>query len=232
MSIESTSSSICDLYVVRHGQTDDNKSPNWGSPNSTPLNLEGWLEVEEVRDQLRKRGVRFDFAITSNTTRTEQTARCILNEPSLRLVRDDSLSEMRLGDLPDMTPPGIIRSFIDETKYPDPSSRHLTQLWAKLNGKPITEANDCYLDHWRNDADTFDGYKKERVPLVVQIGLQHLGTTGLFSSHSTLLKSVVAEALKIPNTSVKPLTGCWVHSQINSKGEFKYIESYRVNIKN
>ena len=28
---------ICDIFLVRHGQTDDNKNPNWGSPPIRPM---------------------------------------------------------------------------------------------------------------------------------------------------------------------------------------------------
>lgn len=217
------------FVFVRHGETDDVKNPNWGSASETPLNENGLREAENASQEINALQLEFDDAFRTSTQRTKETAEKIL---MTNWTIDDRFAEMRLGNLPDLTPKGIIRTFCNETGYPHPKTKEtLPRLWEALNddveegkpGKPFDDANLCYYDAWRDDADTFQGYSEKFLRYVREIASSKKGKTVIVVCHSTGLKSIYAEAIKSqginrPLTSFKPLTGGWVHIQVDSEG--------------
>jgi uncharacterized phosphatase len=60
------------IYVVRHGRTNWNKEGRLQGRQGLPLNEEGLLEAENVRDRLKK--IRFDYVFSSPQERAIQTA--------------------------------------------------------------------------------------------------------------------------------------------------------------
>jgi|688.fasta_scaffold03504_6 broad specificity phosphatase PhoE len=226
------------IYFVRHGQTDDNKSRNWGSPDSTPLNDDGIWEALQVGDELA--GIEFDMVIFSLTKRTHQTAYYVLlgkiNRP--KIIIDTALREMFLGSLPNLTPEGIVKSYGDVTKYPSEESKlQCPKIWKKRRGIPLSadDANDCYLDKWC-DAETFQQSKRRTNHFLVEIAANYPGKKILVVGHSTGLKGAMRKAYrhpgtgkKLPFSAYKPETSSWVQLQV-SQHTFKYIYSRRIRI--
>lgn len=230
------------VIFVRHGETDDNKNPNWGSPAETPLNAKGKSEAKSASEEIHALNLIFDKTIRTRTQRTKETAEAILCSEESVWEIDDNFAEMRLGNLPDLTPQGIIEEFCSATGYPDPKTKQtLPMLWKELNhdveegkpGKLIEDANYCYYDKWRPDADTFQGYAEKLLQYTRTIASEREGTKIIIVCHSTGLKAIYAEAIKSqginrPVTAFKPLTGAWVHIQIDSEGKFTLKGSSRM----
>jgi len=220
-----------DLYFIRHGQTPDNAIRKWGSNPMTPLNDRGREEADEIYKVFKNTPIAVAFR--SATVRTLETSEKVLEGRNIVAIETPKLDEMRVGELPDMFPEGIIKTFCEQTGYNTESfdKERFPLLWKKLEGKPITDANDCYLDPWFENADTFEGYKENALEFVRETidNLQKQGRcSAIFFTHSTFLKVVLSESQGKAMSSFRPLTGSWVHIRADSNGKLNYVSSSKI----
>lgn len=86
------------LYIVRHGETDWNREKRFQSYTDVPLNATGLAQAAAMRDELRRRGVRFATARCSPLTRAVATARIILEGAETPLRIEPTFTELSLGE--------------------------------------------------------------------------------------------------------------------------------------
>ena len=85
---------MLNVYIVRHGQTDTNKTLAInGSGTNLPLNETGIKQAEALRDSFDINKI--DYVYASPLTRAKQTAE-ILNQNKHNIIYDDRLKEMIL----------------------------------------------------------------------------------------------------------------------------------------
>ena len=94
---------VTDLYLVRHGQAYANVEPivagMRGDAGLTPL---GRMQAERLRDRLYVPGeIRADVLIASTLPRARQTAEIIAPALEIPILFDDTVQELRPGDLGD-----------------------------------------------------------------------------------------------------------------------------------
>ena len=83
------------LYIVRHGETDWNKSRRVQGFSDIPLNDYGIYLAGETAKGLRD--VAFDLAYTSPLIRAKKTAEVILGSRETPLIEDAAIKEMGFG---------------------------------------------------------------------------------------------------------------------------------------
>lgn len=83
------------LYIVRHGETDWNKSRKVQGFSDIPLNEYGVYLAEETAKGLCD--VAFDLAYTSPLIRAKKTAEVILKDRQVRLLDEPAIKEMGFG---------------------------------------------------------------------------------------------------------------------------------------
>ena len=89
---------ICELVVVRHGQTESNRTGTLQGQLDTALDKLGILQAQAVAGRLKKR--QFDKVYSSDLGRAVDTAKTILQyHPELELNTTPALREWDLGDL-------------------------------------------------------------------------------------------------------------------------------------
>lgn len=89
------------LYLVRHGETEWNRTMRIQGQSDVELNAEG---VEQARRLgSRMAGWRIDRAITSDLARARETARLALGERQLPLETDERLRERHFGEWEGLT---------------------------------------------------------------------------------------------------------------------------------
>ena len=89
---------ICELVVVRHGQTESNRTGTLQGQLNTALDQLGKLQARAVARRLKKR--RFDLVYSSDLERAVETANTILKYyMDLQLNTTPALREWNLGDL-------------------------------------------------------------------------------------------------------------------------------------
>ena len=91
-------SDICEIIVVRHGETVANKTGILQGQYDTPLNETGIMQAHAIANRLKKR--KFDAVYTSDLNRAFDTARIIAEfHPGLQVIPTKSLREWNLGEL-------------------------------------------------------------------------------------------------------------------------------------
>lgn len=90
------------LVLCRHGQSEwnlKNLFTGWKDPDLTTLGVQ---EAKDGGRRLKKKGLSFDVAFTSELSRAQKTCQLILDEigqPKLETIRSIALNERDYGDL-------------------------------------------------------------------------------------------------------------------------------------
>ncbi len=90
------------LVLVRHGESQWNLENRFTGWVDVPLSPKGEGEATAAGERLKKTGIKFDQAYTSNLQRAQNTLKSILavlGQESLPVVRDQALNERHYGDL-------------------------------------------------------------------------------------------------------------------------------------
>lgn len=85
------------LYLVRHGQTDNNKNHIVQGVIEANLNENGINQALKLKKDIDK--IDIDLLIVSPLIRTRQTADIIINNRNIKTIYDDRIIERYAGDL-------------------------------------------------------------------------------------------------------------------------------------
>lgn len=209
---------VCTLYVARPGPTSDNADRRWSSSDETPLSEDGIAKARKVANAFKD--VRFDKVYCSKAKRTSETAEIILDGQAVQIQPENIFYEMDIGPTEGKTPKEIKAFFYQETGYPDLSTRpKFPKLWAKRSGNPI-EADDLFLDKWREDMDTFDNFSTQFIIKLKELVHKHLGQKLLIVPHGTPMKAIIAEATGTSSDRVTCLKGSYYVVTVDANGKF------------
>ena len=83
------------IYLLRHGETDENKSRNYYGKLDAELNDTGRKQSE--RAGILIRGIKFDQVYISERKRTRETAEIVLSTKGLKIETDSRINEINFG---------------------------------------------------------------------------------------------------------------------------------------
>lgn len=86
---------FCNLYFVRHGETDWNARKLMHGTTDIPLNEKGETQAQQVKNLLSS--IHFDAAFCSDLVRAKRTAELILEDYSIPLILSEALRERFIG---------------------------------------------------------------------------------------------------------------------------------------
>ncbi|MCR5088544.1 MAG: histidine phosphatase family protein [Oscillospiraceae bacterium] len=111
------------IFLVRHGETENNRAKALQGRSDAPLNRTGELQAKTVRESFASENIRFDVVCASPLIRALQTARIIAGDCEIRT--DTRLLEMDYGPYEgcrlDQLPPEVIYFFRDFVRHPSPA---------------------------------------------------------------------------------------------------------------
>lgn len=166
---------MLNVYIVRHGQTDTNKSLAInGSGTNLPLNETGTKQVETLRDSFDIDKI--DYVYASPLTRAKQTAE-ILDQGKHNIIYDDRLKEMDYGNWD-----GALASEIHQ-KYP--------QAFDELG-----YFNESYSDYCTGE--TYKHLAERLMNLWHEIVDKHVDESIMLVFHGTASRSLVQHVLESP----------------------------------
>ena len=124
------------IYIIRHGQTEENIAHLLLGRTDVPLNETGRRQAADAGERFAAAGIRFDAVYTSPLSRAVDTAKIIAGEETV-LTEDDRLLEMDFGPFEgislDSPPPEIVTFFKDFVHNPAPEGMEsLFDLVARL----------------------------------------------------------------------------------------------------
>lgn len=99
--IDANSEAVTELFIVRHGETDDNTKDIVTGQNDTPLNVNGAEKAEQLA--LTLKSSRIDMIVTSPLSRAAQTAAIISKHTGAKVYSDDRLKDRHFGELQGLT---------------------------------------------------------------------------------------------------------------------------------
>ena len=137
------------IYIVRHGETDNNKKRVLQGRSDLPLNEVGIKQAEKVKEYFAEKDVQFDKVYSSPLIRAIKTAQIITGSTqvgsdatdnsadAVPFVLDDHLLEMDYGPYEGCSlldpPPEIIEFFSDFVNNPAPEGmENLSDLVARM----------------------------------------------------------------------------------------------------
>ena len=133
------------IYLIRHGQTDQNVAWRIQGQRDFPLNETGIRQAEAARDALRELGISFDRVYSSPLIRAVRTAEIVTGADgddvsgAPEIILDDRLKEMDYGpyegaDLKNL-PEALKEFFSDFNRNPAPEGvEQLPDLVKRLGG--------------------------------------------------------------------------------------------------
>ena len=124
------------IYLVRHGQTLQNRAGLLQGRSDFPLNEQGEAQARRVGVYFRERGVSFDAVYSSPLCRARQTAALIAGE-QIPVRVDERLIEMDYGPYEGMDlrepAPEVLAFFMDFVNVPAPAGMEpLPDVTARL----------------------------------------------------------------------------------------------------
>lgn len=171
------------LFLVRHGQTDWNLEKRFQSRTDVPLNETGRSQARQVRDALRREGVRFRAASCSPLGRAAETAGIVLQDTGLDAWPDADLMELSVGDFE-----GQLESTLK------------TSL-----GDGFDQWRDgCFTEPAPNGESLFEAMQRAERALNLLIGEAH-GENSLMVAHQGINMAVLATLSK--RTDIESLVG-------------------------
>jgi 2,3-bisphosphoglycerate-dependent phosphoglycerate mutase len=105
------------LVLVRHGESQWNLENRFTGWVDVPLSPKGIEEARQAGRKLKKEGIRFDVAYTSDLKRAQHTLALILEEldrKDLPVQKDQALNERHYGDLQGLNKQETAQKFGDE----------------------------------------------------------------------------------------------------------------------
>ncbi|MEW9095168.1 MAG: alpha-ribazole phosphatase [Clostridiaceae bacterium] len=83
------------IYLVRHGETDNNYNKIYYGKIDCSLNNNGRYQASIIKNRIEE--INFDKVFTSEMKRAKETAHIILNDSKYELIEDERLNEMNMG---------------------------------------------------------------------------------------------------------------------------------------
>lgn len=158
---------ITRLYLIRHGETDANKSGVLMGSTDIPLNDTGRQQATLLRDRIN--ALEVDSIFASPLTRAVETASVVFGE-QVPIITDSSLQEFHFGDWEGMHFSEIAQ------QYPD-----IWQLW-------LTDWEQTHIP----GGEAFAAFKHRVISVVEEIVRFNAGKRVAVVSHGGCIRSLLA----------------------------------------
>src|SRR5665647_2476119 len=87
--------SFCDIYLIRHGQTQWNVEGRLQGHTDIPLNEEGEKRALKLKEKLE--GIKFSAFFSSDLSRANKTAEIVTGLQKMEIVKTPDLRERSMG---------------------------------------------------------------------------------------------------------------------------------------
>lgn len=191
------------LYIVRHGETDNNYTHRFIGSTDHPLNERGQAQAACLREPFSR--LRLDAVYSSPRLRALMTAEQIRGDRAMPIICDDGLAEIHCGQWE-----GLNRAEIEE-KWPG-----MIDLWQ-------FRPDELHMP----DGETFAEVQERAVNALVGIVRRERGRSVAVACHMLTIQLIMARLLNVPvrevwnmvrieNTSISTM-------EIYDNGDFEII---------
>lgn len=134
------------IYIIRHGETAENKAHHFQGQVDTHLDEDGRAQAERAGEHIRRMGLQFDRIYCSPLSRAVETIEIVTGLDRSHFILDDRLKEISFGRL-ESTPfdrhnPLAGTLFTDPASYvPSPGAESIADV-KKRTGNFLEELRD------------------------------------------------------------------------------------------
>ncbi len=170
------------IVLVRHGETDWNRSRRFQGHADIPLNAAGHAQVRDLAEQLV--GETFSAAYTSPLRRARESAEILAARLGVEVRPCDALKEVDVGSWSGFTVPEV------EIRFPEGYAR-----WV-----------DWRCAGWE-DGETYDELGRRVVRGLLEIARRHAGAQVLAVTHGGPIRAAAAATLRLQLHEVRAELG-------------------------
>lgn len=161
------------IYLVRHGQTDDNVKNKMQGWRDTPLNNHGREQAKNLIPFFKTTNV--DIIYASDLSRARETATIIGQELNLCIFEDKHLREMYLGD------------------WEGQSWQEIEAKYAYFLNKPENEKNAINI----HQGESYTEFQQRCEKSFKKLVKRHIGHDMMIVTHGGYIREVVAQIIRI-----------------------------------
>jgi probable phosphoglycerate mutase len=165
----------CRLALIRHGETEWNRSGRWQGHTDVPLSAAGRAQAARLARRLAKEGWRFDALYASDQSRAWETAVILGGALGLSPAAAQALREIDLGDWAGHSVEEIARAF--------------PEAWGRL------EAGE---DIARGGGETFARFQSRILNWLDPVSRRHAGQTAAIVTHGGVIRAILLHARGLP----------------------------------
>lgn len=188
----------CDIYLVRHGETDWNAQGLLQGQTDIPLNQDGEKQAQQLTQMLAH--VPFKVAFSSDLSRAFRTAEIVLHNRPIKIEKTPLLRERFMGSFEG-------KKWIELDNCLKPQVSHVCQL----------PKNDYLAYQWHPEIETSSTVFCRFKTILDQIVYNNLGETVLIVSHGALIRSVLEHIELIPGYKWNAANCGYVHLKVSQE---------------
>lgn len=140
------------IYLLRHGQTDENKKKVYYGAYDASLNCKGIQDAKRARERLKN--IKFDKIYVSDKIRTIQTAKIALKSLKTQFIVDKRISEINFGDFERKSYDFIKNTYPKECKeweinwknFTPPKGENFIEFYSRVK-KFMNDIKKCNCDN-------------------------------------------------------------------------------------
>lgn len=208
----SVPSSACEIYFIRHGETDWNLQDRIQGQTDIPLNANGISQAMNLGSLLAD--IPFTAAFSSDLSRAQQTAELVLQPRSLPIVPSLSLRERSAGALE-----GVNKEHFEERIRPFLLSEQALH-------------HETYLcTPWHPEIETSHSVFKRVTHFLFPLVALHLSQTLLVVSHGGVLRSILDHLSFTPKKRWIVDNCGFIKIRIDHQQNLQLLDCHRVSSK-
>lgn len=188
----------CEIYLVRHGQTDWNKQEKMMGSSDIPLNETGKKQAIKVKEKLE--AISFTAAFSSDKVRAYKTAHIILGGNNIPIIQTPALRECSFG--------------MWEGR---PTSEF--KAWAKMQPqRDTTSQAECLAHKWTDEMESLGERYARVMSFIRSMSIEHIGNTILCCTHAGILRAILSTLSFNPGLSWYVINGAFIKLRVSKNG--------------
>lgn len=195
----------CDVYLIRHGETDWNIQGKLQGHTDIPLNELGELQALKLKEKFEQQN--FSAVFSSDLSRARKTASIVLGAKQLNIIESPALRERYMG--------------LWEGRLTSELKNWFKEYDLSTDGL----SKEKYLSYkWQDDIESYSDVYNRVSCFIKSQAITHLGSSILLSSHGGVLRSVLYSLDFRPELRWQVSNCACIRLRVNDEGNITLLE--------